>query len=195
MLLPVTQYPIPATVADLWHPNAQTWNANLLTNLFDAATAQSITTIQPVPSEQPDILRWTPPRDGRCSTKNIYKHLSTQCLVHLPAQGSRSIIPQADNILQRAWKCKELPPLIKAFTWRLIRRALASAERASRYTTNIDKHCVFCGAVETDAHLFFHCHLPQAVWFSSNPPLRMHSLPPEDDGVQESLRQFSQLTP
>ncbi|XP_066388478.1 uncharacterized protein [Miscanthus floridulus] len=50
----------------------------------------------------------------------------------LPQQGSRRIQPQANHILQRAWKSKELPPIIKAFTWRLIRRSLATAERATR---------------------------------------------------------------
>ena len=89
----------------------------------------------------------------------------------------RSIHPQANQILQRAWKSKELSPLFKAFTWRLIRRALATADRAARYATHIDKHCAACGAVEDDAHLFFHCQLPRAVWFSANPPIRTDNLP------------------
>lgn len=188
MLLPVTQRPVPATIADLWYANSQIWNEQLLTNLFDVATAQTITSIQTVPSEQSDILRWIPARDGRCSTKNVYAHLSRQRTVQLLSQGSRSINDHANTILQRAWKAKELPPLIKAFTWRLIRRALATAERASRYTTHIDEYCASCGAVETDAHLFFHCHLPRAVWFSSTPPLCTDRLPPEDDGIQLTLQ-------
>jgi hypothetical protein len=49
------------------------------------------------------------------------------------------------------WKIKELSPLIKAFTWRLIRRALATGERAARYSTHIGKHCATCGAIEDDA--------------------------------------------
>lgn len=163
MILPVTQHPIPATVSDLWHPNTQTWNDQPLSNLFDAGTVLNITAIPTVHSDQPDVLRWTPAKDGSCSTRNVYRHLSRQSIIQLPSQGSRSITTEANNILQRAWKSKDLPPLIKAFTWRLIRTALASAERASRYTTHIDKHCVSCGAVETDAHLFFHCHLPRAV--------------------------------
>ena len=36
-------------------------------------------------------------------------------------------------------------PLIKAFTWRLIRRALATAERAAKYSTHIDEYCTNCG--------------------------------------------------
>jgi hypothetical protein len=40
--------------------------------------------------------------------------------------------------LCRAWRSKSIPPLIKTFTWRLIRRALATAERASRYSSHIN---------------------------------------------------------
>ena len=129
-------------------------------------------------------------KKGDCTTKNIYRHLSTQMQVHLPQQGSRSIIPQANKILQRMWKLKDLPPLVKTFTWRLIRRALATGDRVARYSPHIDNHCSNCGLVENDAHLFFHCDFAQAVWFSANPPLRTDSLPQEDDGVQLILSTF-----
>jgi hypothetical protein len=84
-------------------------------------------------------------------------------LVTLSQQGARSIHPQANQILQRVWKSKELPPIIKTFAWRLIRRAFATVERVARYSTHIDKHCATCGVVEDDSHLFFHCQLPRAV--------------------------------
>jgi hypothetical protein len=84
------------------------------------------------------------------------------------------------------WKLKTLPPLIKTFTWRLIRRALATGCRAARYSTHIDEHCSACGLIETDTHLFFHCNFARAVWFSAT-PLRTDTLPVEDDGVQVIL--------
>ena len=131
-----------------------------------------------------------PSKNGLCTTKNIYRHLSSQNLIQLPQQGSRSILPQANQILQSAWKSRNLPPLMKTFTWRLIRRALATAERAARYCTHIDKHYATCGAVEDDAHLFFHCNLPRVVWFSFNPSMRTDNLPNESDGVQQILQCF-----
>ena len=42
--------------------------------------------------------------------------------------------------------------------------------------------------MEDDAHLFFHCHLCRAVWFSTNPLLRTDDLPQESDGVQLTLQ-------
>ena len=129
-------------------------------------------------------------KKGDCTTKNIYRHLRAQMQVQLPQQGSRSILPQANHILRRMWKLKEIPPLIKTFTWRLIRRALATRQRAGRYSPNIDKLCTACGSLQTDAHLFFHCDFARAVWFLADPPLCTHCLPEEEDGVQNILSSF-----
>lgn len=134
---------------------------NYIANIFYIQAVQVITAVPTVPSDQNDILRWILFRDGRCSTKNIYRHLRRQTQIQLPQLGSKSITQHANFLLQKAWKSKDLQPLIKTFTWTLIRRALATRERASRYCVHIDEHCSVCGAVENDAHLFFHCHLPR----------------------------------
>ena len=77
-----------------------------------------------------------------------------------------------------------------------IRHALATAEWAARYSTHIDKHGASCGAVGDDAHLFFHCNLPRAVWFSTNTSLRTDNLPQENDGIQIILQAIiSESTP
>jgi hypothetical protein len=80
------------------------------------------------------------------------------------------------------WKLKTLPPFIKTFTWRLIRRALATSYRAVRFSHHIDEHCSYYGIIETDAHLFFHCDFARVVWFSAT-LLRTDTLPLDDDGV------------
>lgn len=187
LLLPVTTSPLPTTVSDLWIPGTRSWNLQLLSNTFTDQATQTIAATQPIQSDHHDILRWTPTKNGLCTTKSIYKHLSTQQITPLPLQGSRSINHNANQILQKAWKSKILPPLLKAFTWRLIRRALATAERAAGYSTHIDQHCAHCGAVENDFHLFFQCDLPRAVWFTANPPFTIDTIPPEDDGIQLTL--------
>jgi hypothetical protein len=112
----------------------------------------------------------------------------------LPIKGSRSILPQANQILHKVWKSKTIPPIIKTFTWRLIRRALATAQRGSAYSTHIDPFCASCGMNESDAHLFFHCNLPKAVWFTFNPSFRTNSLPHEDDGIQLVLQTIITVT-
>jgi hypothetical protein len=66
---------------------------------------------------------------------------------------------------------------------------LATAERASRSTFHIDKHCASCGAIENDAHIFFLCTLPQQVWANSNTTLSPHQINPDLDGVQHNIPQ------
>jgi hypothetical protein len=105
----------------------------------------------------------------------------------LPSQGTRNISPQANSILQKVWKAKTIHPFLKTFVWRLIRRALATAERASRFSTHIDQHCSYCGAIENDVHLFFLCDLPTQVWTSTAFSLPIYSLDPHEDGVQIAL--------
>lgn len=76
MLLPVTQLPLPATVFQLWQPDSRNWNVDYIANIFDNQAVQMITEVPMVHSEDNDILRWVPSKDGKCSTKNIYRHLS-----------------------------------------------------------------------------------------------------------------------
>ena len=81
MLLVVTHFPLPATVSDLWIPSSHSWNLDLIANIFDDQAVQAITSVQTVPSDQQDILRWTPAKNGQCTTKNIYSHLSNKKLI------------------------------------------------------------------------------------------------------------------
>lgn len=103
------------------------------------------------------------------SWDNIHDHLLLPVnQLPLPATVSQLWLPGSR---------KELPPLIKTFTWRLIRRAIATGARIATYSTHIDEFCSVCGAVEDDAHLFFHCQLPRAVWSTATPPIRPEDLP------------------
>ena len=80
-----------------------------------------------------------------------------------------------------------IPPIIKTLIWRLIRRALATAERATRFSTNGNNRCDKCNMLENGSHLFFHCVLPTQVWLSATPYLNIATLPQEVDGIQNIL--------
>lgn len=122
-----------------------------------------------------------------CTSKEAFSLLDSSRHEQVPQHGSRGISTQALDILRRTWRHKTLPPCIKAFVWRLIRRALATGERAGYRSTKIDKHCSVCSIMENDSHLFFHCSFARAVWFTGSPSLLTSSLPQEQDGVQEAL--------
>lgn len=163
---PVTVNPLPSKVSDLWINNTHDWDLQLINDIFDYEALQAITTTIPVPSQDQDVLRWKSATKGIHSTKEIYKTLSRNNIIQLPLQGSRSIQPQANQILCKVWKSKNFPPLIKTFAWRLIRRALSTGERASRFAHRLNKHCATCGQVENDFHIFFQCILPTEVCVS-----------------------------
>jgi len=87
---------------------------------FDNIAVNEISKLHPVPNNNQDILRWKPANNGTCTTKAIYNHLASNQIINLPSQGSRSINSHTNQILKRAWKMKNLPPIIKTFAWRLI---------------------------------------------------------------------------
>jgi hypothetical protein len=91
------------------------------------------------------------------------------------------------TILQKIWKGKTIPPLLRTFDWHLFRHALATTEQAGRYATNIDKYCTVCGLIENDYHLFFLCDLPQQVWVVADVSPFTHHTDPTADGIQPIL--------
>ena len=187
LLIPVTTLPLPSTVNQLWYPGTRNWNIPLLNTTFDNQAVSHIINTPTVDSTDSDILRWTPGKDVLGTVKATYKHLSNNNIVQIPATGARSITPQANTILCRVWKCKSIPPIIKTFTWRLIRRALATAHRATRFSSPGNNTCDRCNMIENDYHLFFQCTLPRQVWLTANPSINTANLPPEIDGVQSTL--------
>jgi hypothetical protein len=195
LLLPITNNPLPNNVSDLWIQGTTQWDHHLLSTTFSAYAVQEIEATPVVPSDQHGILRWTPSIKGQCTTKAAYNHLVSSSHHYLPSQGSRSITPEANSILQKVWKGKSIPPFLKTFAWRLIRRAVPTAERAGRYSSHIDKHCTYCGNIENDVHLFFLCDLSRQVRATYNPPLHTHNLNSDEDGIQLSLPALITSTP
>uniref|UniRef100_A0ACD5YT82 Uncharacterized protein n=1 Tax=Avena sativa TaxID=4498 RepID=A0ACD5YT82_AVESA len=109
-----------------------------------------------------------------------YTHLmlSAQQKVHISVSCRLPGTPPGDQFLARRRKSGgrygkiNLAPRVKTFAWRLIRRALATGARASKFSKHIAKECSRCGMLETDSHLLFHCPFAKAVWFSSSVGLK-----------------------
>jgi hypothetical protein len=111
-----------------------------------------------------------------------------------PSTGSKAISPHTHTILNKIWKAKTIPPLLKTFAWRLFRHSIPTAERAGRFSTNIDKLCIVCNQTENDSHLFFLCHLPQQIWAATNTTPFLHLIDPTADGIQQILPHLFPIT-
>lgn len=137
----------------------------------------TISHVQVAHTDQEDILYWTSASSGRCTTEEAYKLLAVQCHQLIPTIGSRALPQNVPTLLQVIWKMKTLQPKLKTFAWRLLRQALATGERAGKYSTKIDQNCKLCNIIETDAHLFFECPFVRAVWYVGDSPIRADALP------------------
>lgn len=186
--LPITIDKLPNSISELWLPQSQDWDINLLSRIFDEQATRCIVNLPVVPSDENVILRWVPGKKNLyCSTKDAFCFLLNDVQDNIVENGARGISAQALNILKRIWKNKAISPCIKTFSWRLIRRALATGQRAGRLSQRIQKECTVCNMIENDSHLFFHCSFARAVWFSATPPLLTSNLQQEEDGVHEIL--------
>lgn len=112
-----------------------------------------------------DEVCWIHTPNASCTTKSAYKTFLQATSMSSSNPGG-TITEQEKTLLNQVWKNKSIVPRVKTFAWRLIRRALASGIRASRFSDHIQKECCRCGQIETDSHLFFHCPFARAVWFS-----------------------------
>jgi hypothetical protein len=178
---------LPDTISDLWLPNTKIWDFDKINSLFDPLLATQIQQLSISHHKRPDIPCWKPSTNGKCTAKSAYHFLNPAAQMPIVHTGSRAISPQAQILLNRFWNHKNIQPRYKAFASRLIRQALASGDKAARFSNIIDKHCSTCGQVETDDHLFFNCSFSRAVWFAADPPLRIDQLPQLTGHVQEPL--------
>jgi hypothetical protein len=58
-----------------------------------------------------------------------------------------------------------MAPRVETFAWRLLRKALPTGKRASKFSKRIKPECSRCGSVEDDMHLLFLCPFSKAAWY------------------------------
>jgi hypothetical protein len=74
--LPVTVQPLPLTHNQLWNHLTQTWNIDLINQIFSPHAAHIISNIDVIPSHEKDILIWKPAPNGLYSAKNAFSFLN-----------------------------------------------------------------------------------------------------------------------
>ncbi|CAN6241639.1 unnamed protein product [Urochloa humidicola] len=173
---------IPNIVSDMWIPTTKTWDTNKIQLFFGSDAVQEFTQIPILKCQHDDFLCWKSSTSGDCTAKDAYITLANQNQTPIPTQGSRGLPQPVLRLLNSIWKHSHLQPRLKAFAWRLLRQALATGQRAARFSNNIDGKCSRCGTIESDNHLFFSCDFARAVWFAGSPSIRADLL---QEGRQE----------
>jgi hypothetical protein len=119
-----------------------------------------------LPTDDQDTLCWKHTPNGKCNTKSTYK-LCLQALFDASTPTPQRPELTHIQLLKDMWKDKQLLPRIKAFAWRLIRKAISTGQKGARYSKHISNLCIRCGLPEDDIHLFFTCSFARAAWFHS----------------------------
>jgi hypothetical protein len=156
----------PATVKDLWLPNQKAWNANLINTLFTTEIANDILQTPIVNAVGQDILIWKLTPAGKFSSKSAYKH----CFINLDLpvrQRPKTVHPQTIALLNQVWQDKHMIPRVQTFAWRLLRKALPTGKRASKFSIHIQENCSRCDNTEDEMHMLFLCPYSKAAWFCS----------------------------
>ena len=86
---------------------------------------------------------------------------------HLP--NHNGVLPTYGNVdlKHQIWKTKA-PMEMKHFLWRLLSRSLATGTNLKRRHVINDAQCRrYCGAEETEDHLFFECPHAKKIWRAS----------------------------
>ena len=143
---------------------SKTWNHDLVYSLLQQPLASLIVQTDIIDDDSPDMLCWDLTDNGIYSSKSAHK-LCLQEIQAIP-RNAPSVVPlDLSNLLKLIWKQKDMLPKVKTFAWRLLRRALPTGLRASRFSIHISKNCCRCGQQEDEFHLFFMCSFSRAAWF------------------------------
>lgn len=139
------------------------WNADLIYSLFTPEIANNILQTPIVAAAGQDVLIWKLTPVGNFSFKSAYKHCFNN--LQLPArQRPKEVHPQTIALLNQVWKDKLMAPRVQTFAWRLLRKALPTGKRASKFSKYINENCSRCGNIEDEMHMLFLCHFPKAAW-------------------------------
>jgi hypothetical protein len=109
-------------------------------------------------------LVWTLTPAGNWSSKSAYNH----CFNNLqlpPRQRPKTVPQQIIALLNQVWQDKQMALRVQTFAWRLLRKALPTGKRASKYSKHIKENCAHCGNAEDEMHMLFLCPFSKAAWF------------------------------
>jgi hypothetical protein len=119
----------PSRISDLWQENTKSWDIGNISLHFDDYM-KDILHVPIINADFGDELCWKYTNNGQCIANSAYKSfLHNRPQVVVSTRQSLSLVGK--DLIMQAWKSSQLPPRVKTFAWRLIRRALASGLRVT----------------------------------------------------------------
>jgi hypothetical protein len=154
--------------------------------LFTPDTANAILQTSIVNTTRQDVLVWKLTPAGKFNSKSAYKHCFNN-LALPPNQRPKSAPPQVVDLLNKVWREKLMAPRVQTFAWRLLRGALPTGKRASKFSKHITKNCARCGSLEDEMHMLFLCPFSKAAWFSSPWYIRTEVIAENNHSIPQML--------
>jgi hypothetical protein len=98
--------------------------------------------------DKKDVPMWRWTSNRRFSVKSMYEHLTKDV---------------RGFAYKRIWKSK-IPEKIKIFMWLLEQRVGLTKDNMLKRNWHVNPGCYFCGAPESNDHLFFTCPIAKVIW-------------------------------
>jgi ribonuclease HI len=138
-------------VNQLISPTTNSWNTDLLRELFYEHDVQAITEIEIPSTGQGDRIAWHFERNGVFTVKSAYR-LGLDLKHRNRDISSCSMAPNGDrSVWNSIWKSK-VQPKIQVFGWRVATDTLATMKNKWRRTLELNDRCHICGNDTEDAH-------------------------------------------
>jgi ribonuclease HI len=150
-----------STVSQLFIPNVQRWDENLIDKLFQPYDAAAIKCIPLSNQVTKDVLIWRGTKSGVYSVRSGYRFLLEEELKNLPSSSSPS---QMNQVWRAVWSL-QVPRKIQMFTWRALKDSLPSKLNLWKRKVVQDPICELCSAQTEDlVHAFWDCPSIHSAW-------------------------------
>lgn len=158
------------TVAKLVDKDHAIWNEQLISSLYCRNIRDDILRTPIFFFDQNYFLIWTKANDRVYSVKKGFSSL-------IMAEHNLSL-SSAQGVNRKEYRKIELPFRVILFSWKIINETIPTPDILKKHHLQSEGCFVICGNEEETAnHIFIHCDLARAMWFSSSLSIRTEGVP------------------